>query len=124
LALPLVVRIIHPALVSLASEYREEAQLAGAGSWQIWRLVEAPLVANALRTATVYAALVSLGEFGAASLLSFGDQATLLVVLYQLISRPGEQNYAMAMAACALLMIAVFVISMTSALVQKRRRSF
>jgi thiamine transport system permease protein len=87
-------------------------------------LVEAPLVANALRTAAVYAALVSLGEFGAASLLSFGDQATLPVVLYQLISRPGAQNYSMAMAACALLMIAVFVISMTSALVQKRRRSF
>ena len=124
LALPLVVRIIHPALVSLASEYREEAQIAGAGSWQIWRLVEAPLVANALRTATVYAALVSLGEFGAASLLSFGDQATLPVVLYQLISRPGEQNYAMAMAACSLLIVFVFVVSMSSALVQKRRRSF
>jgi thiamine transport system permease protein len=124
LALPLVVRIIHPALVSLASEYREEALIAGAGSWQIWRLVEAPLVANALRTATVYAALVSLGEFGAASLLSFGDQATLPVVLYQLISRPGEQNYAMAMAACALLIVFVFVVSMSSALVQKRRRSF
>jgi thiamine transport system permease protein len=81
-------------------------------------------VANALRTATVYAALVSLGEFGAASLLSFGDQATLPVVLYQLISRPGEQNYAMAMAACALLIVFVFVVSMSSALVQKRRRSF
>jgi thiamine transport system permease protein len=124
LALPLVVRIIHPALVVLASEYREEALMAGASSWQIWRLVEAPLVANALRTAAVYATLVSLGEFGAASFLSFGDQATLPVVLYQLISRPGAQNYSMAMAACALLMVAVFAISMTSALVQKRRRSF
>ncbi|MEN9693464.1 MAG: hypothetical protein RLZZ330_1108 [Actinomycetota bacterium] len=124
LATPLVIRIIHPALLSLSSEYREEAIMAGAGSWQIWRLVEAPLLAQPLRAAAVYASLVSLGEFGAASLLSFGDQATLPVVLYQLISRPGAQNYSMAMAACAILIISVFAISMTSALVQRRRRSF
>jgi thiamine transport system permease protein len=122
MATPLVIRIVHPALVSLGAGFREDAMMAGANNWQIWRLVEAPLLSPVLRSAAVYAALVSLGEFGAASLLSYGDQATLPVVLYQLISRPGEQNYAMAMAACALLIASVFLISMSSALVRKPRR--
>jgi thiamine transport system permease protein len=122
MATPLVIRIVHPALVSLGAGYREDAMMAGANNWQIWRLVEAPLLSSVLRSAAVYAALVSLGEFGAASLLSYGDQATLPVVLYQLISRPGEQNYAMAMAACALMITSVFLISMSSALVRKPRR--
>ncbi len=122
LATPLVIRIVHPALVSLGRDYREAATADGASGWNIWRFIEAPLLSTVLRSAAVFAALVSLGEFGAASLLSYGDQATLPVVLYQLISRPGPQNYSMAMAASALLIVAVFVISMSSALVQRRRR--
>ena len=123
LATPLVIRIVHPALMSLGRDYREVAISSGANGWQTWRLVEAPMLSSVLRAAAVYSALVSLGEFGAASLLSYGDQATLPVVLYQLISRPGPQNYSMAMAASALLIVAVFVISMSSALIQTRRRS-
>ncbi|MEY4320645.1 MAG: hypothetical protein RLZZ471_586 [Actinomycetota bacterium] len=123
LATPLVIRIVHPALISLGSDYRDVAVNAGANGWQTWRLVEAPMLAAVLRSAAVFAGLVSLGEFGAASLLSYGDQATLPVVLYQLIARPGPQNYAMAMAACALLIIFVFAISMSSSLIQTRRRS-
>lgn len=123
LAIPLVIRIVHPALVSLGTDYREVASTSGANGLQTWRFVEAPMLSNVLRSAAVYAALVSLGEFGAASLLSFGDQATLPVVLYQLISRPGAQNYAMAMAASALLIVSVFAISLASALIRTRRRS-
>ena len=122
LATPLVIRIVHPALISLGTDYRDVAVTAGANGWQIWRLVEAPMLSSVLRSAAVFAALVSLGEFGAASLLSYGDQATLPVVLYQLIGRPGPENYSMAMAACAMLIVFVFAISMTSALVQTRRR--
>lgn len=124
LATPLVIRIVHPALVALGQDFREVAITSGANGWQTWRLVEAPMLRHVLQSALVYASLISLGEFGAASLLSFGDQATLPVVLYQLISRPGVQNYEMAMAASALLIAAVFVISLTSALVQKRRQLY
>lgn len=123
LATPLVIRIVHPALISLGRDYREVAMSSGASGWQTWRLVEAPMLSTVLRSAAVYAALVSLGEFGAASLLTFGNQATLPVVLYQLISRPGPQNYSMAMAASAMLIAAVFLISITSSLVRTRRDS-
>lgn len=122
LATPLVIRIVQPAISGLGRDFREAAASDGADDWQIWRWIEAPMIANAIRTAAVYAALVSLGEFGSASLLSYGDQATLPVVLYQLISRPGEQNYSMAMAASALLVVFVIMVSMTSALIQNRRR--
>jgi thiamine transport system permease protein len=124
LATPLVIRMVLPALVSLGKDYREVAATSGANGWQTWRLVEAPMLRRVLESAAVYAALVSLGEFGAASLLTYGDQATLPVVLYQLISRPGAQNYAMAMAASSILIVFVFAISISSALVQKRRYSF
>ena len=59
---------------------------------------------------TAFACLASIGEFGAASLLAFGDQATLPTVLYALISRPGGHNYGMAMAASALLMLFTFAV--------------
>jgi thiamine transport system permease protein len=46
---------------------------------------------------------VSLGEFGAASLLAYGDQSTVPMLMYQLIARPGNQNYGMALAVATVL---------------------
>ncbi|MFM6963543.1 MAG: ABC transporter permease [Micrococcales bacterium] len=121
-AVPLVVRQVASALGSVPIELAESAATAGAGRWQIWRTIEAPLLAAPLRNAAAFALLVSIGEFGAASLLSYGDQATLPVVLYRLISRPGESNYSMALATAALLILfAVAMVSVTS-LDRSRRR--
>ncbi len=123
LATPLVVRQVAAAYAGIPADLAEAAANAGAGSWQIWRHIEAPLIATAIRNSAAFALLVSLGEFGAASLLSFGDQATLPVVLYRLISRPGEQNYSMAMAAAALLILLVFaVVALSSTRIRIRRR--
>jgi thiamine transport system permease protein len=119
LATPLVLRQVAAAYAGIPTELAEAAANAGAGGLQIWRHIEAPLIATAIRNSAAFALLVSLGEFGAASLLSFGDQATLPVVLYRLISRPGAQNYSMALAAAALLIILVFVVV---ALTSIRRR--
>ena len=55
---------------------------------------------------------MSLGEFGATSFLSRPDRPTLPVVIYQLVSRPGETNFGMALAASVvlgLLTVAVMV---------------
>jgi thiamine transport system permease protein len=56
-----------------------------------------------MKTAITFSALVSLGEFGVASLLTYGDQATIPVLMYQLISRPGAHNYGMALAVASIL---------------------
>ncbi|MEN9713718.1 MAG: hypothetical protein RLZZ164_382 [Actinomycetota bacterium] len=116
LATPLVVRGLSAALDGLPRELAESAATAGASGWQIWRMIELPLIAIAFKNAVALALLVSIGEFGSAALLSYGKQATLPVVLFRLISRPGEQNYSMAMAAASLMIIFVFaVVTLTSA---------
>jgi len=105
IALPMVIRLVHPALIAIGKESLEQAQLDGASSWQIWRFVESRMIRGVLLTALGYAAIISLGEFGASIFLANGSQATIPTLLYRLISRPGEQNYGMAMAVSAILIL-------------------
>lgn len=122
IATPLVIRMVSSALTGLGREPQEAAANAGASRWQTFWLVEAPLIRGTLVTAWGFALLASIGEFGSAALLAYGDQATLPVVLARLISRPGEQNYGMAMAASALLIALVFLLIGSSELVRSRRQ--
>jgi thiamine transport system permease protein len=110
LTIPLVIRLIHPALTTIDTELREMAETDSATSGQIWWLIEVPIIRDILLIATGYAAVISIGEFGAANFLAYGDQGTLPTVLYQLISRPGSQNYGMAMAASSLIIGVAFVV--------------
>ncbi len=103
LSIPLVIRMLHPALTNIDDELLEMAATESASPYQIWWLIELPIVRNVILMATGYAAVIAIGEFGAANFLAYGDQGTLPTVLYQLISRPGAQNYGMAMAASSLL---------------------
>ena len=102
-AIPLVVRIAYPSLVAVETNTREQAMTDGANAFQLFRNVDYPLLRPVMRTAVAFSALVSLGEFGVASLLTYGDQATIPVLMYQLISRPGAQNYGMALAVASIL---------------------
>ena len=122
IAMPIVIRMTQAALAALGREPRESAANAGAGAWQTFRLVEAPLIRGTLVAAFGFALLASIGEFGSASLLAYGDQATLPLVLLRLISRPGDQNYGMAMAASAMLIVLVFVLIGASELIRSRRQ--
>lgn len=110
LSIPLVIRIVHPALTSIDNQLRETAQTESASPSQIWWLIELPIIRNVVLMATGYAAVIAIGEFGAANFLAYGDQGTLPTVLYQLISRPGAQNYGMAMAASSLLISTALLI--------------
>jgi thiamine transport system permease protein len=103
LSIPLVIRMVHPALTSIDNQLRETASTESATPSQIWWLIEMPIIRNVILMATGYATVIAIGEFGAANFLAYGDQGTLPTVLYQLISRPGAQNYGMAMAASSLL---------------------
>jgi thiamine transport system permease protein len=105
IALPMVIRLVYPALVSIGKELIEQASLDGASSWQIWRFVESGMIKGVLLTATGYAAIISVGEFGASSFLAYGSEGTIPTLLFRLIARPGEQNYGMAMAVSAILIM-------------------
>lgn len=110
MSVPIVIRLVYPALVSVERSHFEAASTAGANRWQIWWFIELPMIRFSVYTAAAFAALVSLGEFGAASLLAYGDQATLPTVLYSLISKPGGENYGMAMAAGTLIIVLTFAV--------------
>jgi thiamine transport system permease protein len=105
IALPMVIRLVYPALLSIGKEPIEQAQLDGASSFQTWRFIESKLIRGVLLTALGFAAVISIGEFGASTFLANGSQATIPTLLYRLISRPGEQNYGMAMAVSAILIV-------------------
>ena len=105
IALPMVIRLVYPALVSIGKDPIEQAQLDGASSFQVWRFIESRMIRGVLLTALGFAAIISIGEFGASSFLANGSQATIPTLLYRLISRPGEQNYGMAMAVSAILIL-------------------
>ena len=122
MALPLVIRLIYPALISIGAEHREAASLAGANSRQTWWHIESGIIRNVILTAIGFAIIAGIGEFGAASLLAYGDQATLPTVLFSLISRPGQENFGMAMAVCAILILLTFVLVFSVSAQRPRRR--
>ena len=70
---------------------------------RVLRTVDLPVVWRPLLAATGFAFAVSLGEFGATSFLARPEAPTMPVLIYDLVSRPGADNYGMALAASVVL---------------------
>jgi thiamine transport system permease protein len=68
------------------------------------------MIKGVLLTSLGYAAIISVGEFGASSFLAYGSEGTIPTLLFRLIARPGEQNYGMAMAVSAILIAFSFLV--------------
>jgi thiamine transport system permease protein len=110
IALPMVIRLVYPALVSIGKEPIEQASLDGASSWQTFRFVESGMIKGVLMTTFGYAAIISVGEFGASTFLAYGSEGTIPTLVFRLIARPGEQNFGMAMAVSAILIAFVWAV--------------
>jgi len=108
-AFPFVVRSLTPALSSIQPSLREAAAVLGASPRQIWKEVDLPLVGRALLVAASFAFTISIGEFGASSLITRPEFPTVPVVIYRLLSRPGAMNYGQAMALSTILMLATLL---------------
>ncbi|MBJ7356944.1 iron ABC transporter permease [Nocardioides sp.] len=102
-ALPLVVRTLAPVLASVDDRQRQAAASLGAGPLRVLATVDLPVVWRPLLAAAGFAFAVSLGEFGATAFLARDEHPTLPVVIFQLIGRPGAENFGMALAASVLL---------------------
>jgi len=104
-ALPFVVRSVLPALRSIHPHLRETAALLGASPWRVWREVDLPIVARAVLVGAVFAFTISMGEFGATSLIARPERPTMPIAIYRFLGRPGAANYGQALAMSTLLML-------------------
>lgn len=110
-ALPVAYQILRPARLAIDPGLLEASRLDGAGRFRTAALIELPLLRKSIGLATAFSAMVSIGEFGAASFLAFGSNETLPIVLFKLLSRPGEINLGMAMTVAGIyILISAYVI--------------
>jgi thiamine transport system permease protein len=113
-AFPFVVRNLTPAFRSIQPRIRQAATTLGASPGKVMRYIDIPMIGRSLLVAATFAFTISLGEFGATSLIARPEYPTIPIAIYRLISRPGESNYGQALALSTILMIvaggAMFII--------------
>ncbi len=105
IALPFVIRSLQPALASVPDRLRQAAASLGASPRRVWFAVDWPIVARATLSAAVFAFTISLGEFGASSLVVRPEYPTLPIAIARFLSQPGGMNYGQAMAMATVLMV-------------------
>ena len=103
-AFPFVVRSLTPALRSIRPRLRQAAAVMGANPRQVLRYIDLPLVGRAMLVAATFAFTISIGEFGATSLVARPEYPTVPIMIYRFISRPGALNYGQALALSTILM--------------------
>ena len=122
-ALPVAFQILRPARMGIDPELLEASRMDGANKIQTMRMIELPLLKKSFTLAITFSAMVSIGEFGAASFLAFGSNETLPIVMFKLLGRPGAENLGMAMTVAAIyILIAAYVIWFSLKPTRKRLR--
>jgi thiamine transport system permease protein len=106
IALPFVIRTLQPALASIPDRLRQAAAVLGASPRRAWFAVDWPIVRRATLSAAVFAFTISLGEFGASSLVVRPEYPTLPIAIAGFLAQPGGLNYGQAMAMATILMAA------------------
>lgn len=109
IAIPVVIRIMMPALESVPVRLRHAAATLGATPFRVFATVDLPIVGRSIGAAGGFAFVMALGEFGATSFLARADTTTLPVLIGSALNRPGAENLATAMAASVVLVIATVV---------------
>ncbi len=104
-ALPLVIRSIVPLLRQIKPNVREAAAMLGANPTRVFREIDLPIVMRAVIVGAVFAFIVSLGEFGATTLIARPEWATIPLAIYRLLGQPGLTNYGQALALSTILML-------------------
>jgi thiamine transport system permease protein len=112
-ALPLVVRVVLPALRSIPASVLDGAALLGVGPSARWWRVELPLVRRSIAAGAGLALVACLGEFGATVFLARSARPTVPVAIERLMSRPGGAGFGQAMAlSCVLVVLCGAVIAL------------
>jgi thiamine transport system permease protein len=102
---PFVVRVLVPVLRSIDPRLREAAGVLGAGPWRRLRDIDLLLAGRAVLGAAGFAFAISLGEFGATSVLARTDTPTVTVAIGRFLGRPGAANFGQAAAMSVVLLV-------------------
>jgi thiamine transport system permease protein len=104
-AIPFVVRSVLPHLRGIAPNIYEASRVLGASPWQVWRLIDLPLISRGIIVGAMFAFTVSMGEFGASLFVARPETPTMPIIIFRLLGQPGAQNYGQALAMSVLLML-------------------
>ncbi|SIS03154.1 thiamine transport system permease protein [Williamsia sterculiae] len=110
IAIPVVYRMLVPAIGLVPDELRAAAATLGAGPLRVWCTVDLPLIRRALGVATGFAFVMALGEFGATGFLTRPGTVTVPVLIGSALGKPGAANLATAMACSVLLGAVTFAV--------------
>lgn len=121
IAVPIVVRLLVPALRAIDNRQREAAAVLGASPLRVLLTVDGAVLARMVGPAAGFAYALSLGEFGATTFLARPDAPTLPVVIVRLLGRPGDFNYGMAMAGAVVLALLTGAILLLSEQLRPRQ---
>ena len=97
-ALPVVLRIVLPALRAIPPDLRHAAGVLGASPLRVAAMIDLGLTRRAVGAAAGFAVAISLGEFGATSLLTRTDAPTAPIAIGRLLGRPAPFNLSLASA--------------------------
>ena len=109
-AVPFVVRAVLAVLRAIPSDLRAAASTLGATPIQIWWQVDARALRRPLLAGAGFSAAISLGEFGATTILSRSGSETLPIVIGRLLARAGALPRAQAFAMATILLVLTTVI--------------
>ena len=109
-AIPFVVRALLPVLRAIPSDQRAAAATLGASPTRAWRAIDVRRVLRPLVAASGLAAAISLGEFGATTLLSRAGDETMPIAIARLLGRAGEVPRAQAFALATMLLVVTAVV--------------
>jgi thiamine transport system permease protein len=112
-ALPLVVRVVAPAIRSVPPSLLDAAAVMGRSARARWWEVELPAVRPAVASGAGLALVACLGEFGATAFVVRSDRPTVPVLVARLLGRPGAAGYGQAMAlSCVLVVVCAVVLAL------------
>lgn len=104
-AVPLITRVLIPALTTLDTSVLDAASVLGASPRQRFWRVEFMSLLPALVAGAGLGFVTCMGEFGATVFVSRSDTMTVPVLVERLMSRPGGAGYGQAMVLCVILVI-------------------
>ena len=120
-AIPFVVRALLPVLRAIPGDQRAVAATLGASPIRAWLAIDVHRVLRPLVAAGGLAAAISLGEFGATTILTRAGTETMPVAIARLLGRAGELPRAQgfALATMLLLVTALVIVIMVGAAEQE-----